>query len=130
VTYPRAISRQDGGAGRPHPDIDAPGHAAGQEAASPLSPEKLRLAKDIAGALTALIEAAEASAAILSADGGEDFARRVQSEGGLANWVRRFERGIIRRALIESKGNQREAARLLGVKASTLNSKMQSLGIR
>src|SRR3712207_6223601 len=95
-----------------------------KEEVSPLSPEKLRLARDIAEALTALIEVAEASAAIVSAEGGSDFARRVQSEGGLTNWVRRFERGLIRRALLESNGNQREAARMLGVKASTLSSKM------
>jgi DNA-binding NtrC family response regulator len=135
VTYPRAIGGQESGAGRPRPgDVDplrrTTDFAPGADAASSLPPEKLRLAKDVAEAMTALIEAAEASAALLSAEGGEDFARRVRAEGGLTNWVRRFEFGVIRRALLESKGNRREAARMLGVHPSTLNSKMKSLGIR
>ena len=40
-----------------------------------------------------------------------------------------FEAGLIRDALIKSKGNQRDAARLLSIKPTTLNAKMKRLGI-
>lgn len=40
-----------------------------------------------------------------------------------------FEASLIRDALIKSKGNQRDAARLLSVKPTTLNAKMKRLGI-
>lgn len=40
-----------------------------------------------------------------------------------------FEASLIRDALVKSKGNQRDAARLLSVKPTTLNAKMKRLGI-
>ena len=40
-----------------------------------------------------------------------------------------FEASLIRDALFKSKGNQRDAAKLLGIKATTLNAKMKRLGI-
>lgn len=40
-----------------------------------------------------------------------------------------FEAGLIRDALMKSKGNQRDAARLLSIKPTTLNAKMKRLGI-
>ena len=43
--------------------------------------------------------------------------------------VRRFEYALIRCALIRTGGNQRRAARLLGIKATTLNSKIKRYGI-
>src|SRR4051812_31355365 len=39
--------------------------------------------------------------------------------------VRRFEIGLITRALQRTRGKQNEAARLLGLKATTLNAKMK-----
>ena len=39
--------------------------------------------------------------------------------------VRRFEMDIIRYALMRSSGSQRRAARMLGVKATTLNAKIK-----
>ena len=39
--------------------------------------------------------------------------------------VRRFEIGLITRALRRAQGNQRAAAQLLGLKATTLNAKMK-----
>lgn len=39
--------------------------------------------------------------------------------------VRRFEIALIRAALIKTKGNQAKAARLLGVKHTTLNAKIK-----
>ena len=41
--------------------------------------------------------------------------------------VRRFEAELIRSALIETGGRQRRAARLLGMKVSTLNTKIKRL---
>ncbi|HUR98121.1 MAG TPA: helix-turn-helix domain-containing protein [Pyrinomonadaceae bacterium] len=40
-----------------------------------------------------------------------------------------FEAALIRDALIKSKGNQRDAAKLLSIKPTTLNAKMKRLGI-
>ena len=40
-----------------------------------------------------------------------------------------FESALIRDALIKCKGNQRDAAKLLSVKPTTLNAKMKRLGI-
>ena len=40
-----------------------------------------------------------------------------------------FETSLIRDALIKSKGNQRDASKLLGIKPTTLNAKMKRLGI-
>jgi DNA-binding NtrC family response regulator len=44
--------------------------------------------------------------------------------------VRRFEIGLIKRALQRAHGKQREAARLLGLKATTLNEKMKQYQMR
>ena len=43
----------------------------------------------------------------------------------LEDEVRRFEIALIRAALIKTKGNQASAARLLGVKHTTLNAKIK-----
>ena len=40
-----------------------------------------------------------------------------------------FEASLISDALIKSKGNQRDAAKLLNIKPTTLNAKMKRLGI-
>ena len=44
--------------------------------------------------------------------------------------VRRFEMGLITRALRRAHGKQKEAARLLGLNATTLNSKMKQYQMR
>ena len=44
--------------------------------------------------------------------------------------VRRFEIGLITRALQRAHGKQKEAARLLGLKATTLNAKMKQYQMR
>ena len=44
--------------------------------------------------------------------------------------VRRFEIGLITQALQRAHGKQKEAARLLGLKATTLNSKMKQYQMR
>ena len=43
--------------------------------------------------------------------------------------VRRFETELIRSALIHTGGRQRQAARLLGTKVTTLNTKIKKYGI-
>jgi transcriptional regulator with GAF, ATPase, and Fis domain len=52
--------------------------------------------------------------------GGIDFYAEVQ----------RFETHLIKMALAETGGNQARAARLLGIKATTLNSKIKSFNIQ
>lgn len=44
--------------------------------------------------------------------------------------VRNFEEGVIREALIQTGGNQTKAARLLGLKVTTLNSKIKRYQIK
>ena len=47
----------------------------------------------------------------------------------LESEVDEFEASLIRDALLKAKGNQRDAARLLSVKPTTLHAKMKRLGI-
>lgn len=44
--------------------------------------------------------------------------------------VQRYEGELIRQALQRTRGNQRRAAKLLGVKVTTLNCKIKRLGIQ
>ena len=48
---------------------------------------------------------------------------------GLQEEVHRYESELIRSALQKTRGNQRRAAKLLGVKVTTLNCKIKRLGI-
>jgi DNA-binding NtrC family response regulator len=48
---------------------------------------------------------------------------------GLQEEVQRYECELIREALQRTRGNQRRAAKLLGVKVTTLNCKIKRLGI-
>jgi DNA-binding NtrC family response regulator len=56
---------------------------------------------------------------------------RVRFEGQFQFYdeVRRFEMNLIERALIQANGKQRPAARLLGMKASTLHAKIKLYNI-
>jgi transcriptional regulator with GAF, ATPase, and Fis domain len=47
----------------------------------------------------------------------------------LAEEVQRFEKDLIRSALLRTGGKQRQAARLLNVKVTTLNAKIKRYGI-
>lgn len=47
----------------------------------------------------------------------------------LADEVQRFEKDLIRCALLRTGGRQRQAARLLNVKVTTLNAKIKRYGI-
>jgi DNA-binding NtrC family response regulator len=48
---------------------------------------------------------------------------------GLQEELQRYESELIRGALQRTRGNQRRAAKLLGVKVTTLNCKIKRLGI-
>ena len=48
---------------------------------------------------------------------------------GLQEELQRYESELIRSALQRTRGNQRRAAQLLGVKVTTLNCKIKRLGI-
>lgn len=63
----------------------------------------------------------------------ESLARRQEPTPprlGLQEEVQRFESELIREALQRTHGNQRRAAKLLGVKVTTLNCKIKRLGIQ
>ena len=49
---------------------------------------------------------------------------------GLQEEVQRYESELIRHALQRTRGNQRRAAKLLGVKVTTLNCKIKRLGLQ
>lgn len=53
----------------------------------------------------------------------------TNSKLGLHEEVQRYEIELIRQALHRTRGNQRRAARLLGVKVTTLNCKIKRFGI-
>ncbi|MGH9903462.1 MAG: helix-turn-helix domain-containing protein, partial [Pyrinomonadaceae bacterium] len=62
----------------------------------------------------------------IGAGAGVDFARGVN----FYDEVRRFEIDLIRRALEQTGGHQSRAARLLGMNATTLNSKIKTYNIQ
>src|ERR1044072_137164 len=49
---------------------------------------------------------------------------------GLQEEMQRYESDLIRDALQPTRGNQRRAAKLLGVKVTTLNCKIKRLGLQ
>ena len=81
---------------------------------------KLDALRDLA--LLLLREVDETKAAL--ADGAGPRGAGLQEE------VQRFESEMIRDALKRTGGHQRRAARLLGVKVSTLNAKIKRYGIK
>lgn len=64
----------------------------------------------------------------------ESLASRQEPQNGhhlgLQEEVQRYESELIRNALLRTGGNQRRAAKLLGVKVTTLNCKIKRLGIQ
>lgn len=61
--------------------------------------------------------------ALESADANDDSELSLQTE------VRRFEAELIRNALVTTGGRQRRAAKLLGMKVTTLNTKIRRYNI-
>jgi transcriptional regulator with GAF, ATPase, and Fis domain len=88
-----------------------PGGAASLE--STLHDERLRMLRDLVLMLLSEVESLQ-------------FERPTRAEGSLClqNQVQRFESDLIRQALHRTGGNQAGAARLLGVKHTTLNAKI------
>lgn len=61
----------------------------------------------------------------------ESLENQIDGDGtlNLQEEVHRFEAALIRVALIKTSGRQRRAARLLGSKVTTLNTKIRRYGI-
>ena len=81
---------------------------------------KVESLREAALSLLKQVEQLEESLAARGAGGSTDLHAEVQ----------RFESEIIRDALKKTGGHQRRAARMLGVKVSTLNAKIRRYGIR
>lgn len=84
------------------------------------TPEETRIASLKVLAMTLLQQVESLETQIASADA---------PEFNLQDEVHRFEAAIIRCALEKTGGRQRRAARLLGVKVTTLNTKIKRLNI-
>jgi DNA-binding NtrC family response regulator len=84
----------------------------------PASGKKLKILKDMVTILSMAVESLEA-------------AESMDIEKGLNFYaeVRRFEIGLIRRALKKTGGNQSQAARLLGLNQTTLHGKIKQYKI-
>ena len=54
---------------------------------------------------------------------------QLPEEGDLKSRLLAYERGLITAALAETRGNQRRAARQLGILPTTLHEKMKRLGL-
>jgi DNA-binding NtrC family response regulator len=99
-------------------------------------------AKDEAACLPAALEAlhtseadGEAVASQTSPSSMPALARYINDLGlnqgiNLMTETRRFEREIIERALELTEGNQKHAAKLLGLQSSTLNAKVKKYGLK
>ena len=92
---------------------------AAQAAEAGLS-RKIESLRELAVSLLRQVEQLEAELASRGAERGADLQAEVQ----------RFETEMICDALKRTGGHQRRAARLLGVKVSTLNAKIKRYGIR
>jgi DNA-binding NtrC family response regulator len=82
---------------------------------------QLSAIKELAYALLGEVEslAEDQDLAAKPADGGE-------AEGDFYEMVEEYEKLLIRRALVKARGNQAQAARMLRLKPTTLNSKMKA----
>ncbi|HYN85949.1 MAG TPA: helix-turn-helix domain-containing protein [Pyrinomonadaceae bacterium] len=94
--------------------------AAAGESGEPLLENKVEALRELAQNLLRQVEAL----------GDTVQARRAGSHLDLHTEVQRFECEIIRDALKRTGGHQRRAARLLGVKVSTLNAKIKRYKIQ
>jgi len=93
---------------------------------SPQLADRVQELKDLALILLKETQSLERETLLsrLTSPGGPD---RLDIENGikLDDAVRQFESGIIQQALLITGGNQARAARLLGIKANTLNYKVK-----
>jgi DNA-binding NtrC family response regulator len=97
--------------------------AAGAEPGGEKVETNIRTLRDVADALSAAAEVLETSS--------HDNSHRINVEDGidLDDEVNRFETELIRRALVRTHGNQKRASALLGLKPTTLNTKIKKFGI-
>ncbi len=93
---------------------------------SPQLAERVQELKDLALVLLKETQSLERET-LLSRLTSPDGPDRLDIENGikLDDAVRQFESGIIQQALLITGGNQARAARLLGIKANTLNYKVK-----
>ena len=93
---------------------------------SPQLAERVQELKDLALTLLKETQSLERET-LLSELSGQQGPHRLDIENGikLDDAVRRFESGLIQQALLITGGNQARAARLLGIKANTLNYKVK-----
>jgi DNA-binding NtrC family response regulator len=100
-------------------------HARGFEE-SPQLADRVQELKDLALVLLKETQSLERET-LLSRLTSPDGPDRLDIENGikLDDAVRQFESGIIQQALLITGGNQARAARLLGIKANTLNYKVK-----
>ncbi|HKC66190.1 MAG TPA: helix-turn-helix domain-containing protein [Pyrinomonadaceae bacterium] len=92
----------------------------------PSAADRIHQLKDLASALLNEVRGLEQDRLLLELSAAQDI-YKLDIENGirLDDIVRRFERNIIRQALIITSGNQSRAARLLGIKPNTLNYKIK-----
>lgn len=93
------------------------------EVSNTAAESNIRTLRDVAIALAAAAEALETSS--------HEDSQRINVENGidLDDEVSRFETSLIRRALIRTHGNQKRASVLLGLKPTTLNTKIKKYRI-
>ena len=95
-------------------------HRSGNDA----RPAKVRHEDNLDTRLNGLKDVALKLLSAVESLGGGQF-QRATTELSLDDEVKRFESKLIREALAKTGGNQARAARLLGVKHTTLNAKIK-----
>lgn len=75
---------------------------------------------------TLMLREVESIEKVVPTTDGNDF---DANDFCLQNEVQRYEAALIRSALVKAAGRQRQAARLLGVKVTTLNAKIKKYDI-
>ena len=92
----------------------------------PSAADRVHQLKDLAFALLNEVRGLEQDRLLLELSAAQDIYKLDIEKGiKLDDVVSQFEKNIIKQALIITGGNQARAARLLGVKANTLNYKVK-----
>ncbi|PYS49994.1 MAG: hypothetical protein DMF68_08395 [Acidobacteria bacterium] len=92
----------------------------------PSAADRVHQLKDLAFALLNEVRGLEQDRLLLELSAAQDIYKLDIEKGiKLDDVVSQFEKNIIKHALIITGGNQARAARLLGVKANTLNYKVK-----
>jgi DNA-binding NtrC family response regulator len=91
----------------------------------PKEPERGAASESLHSQVRLISEAALSLLDQIESVGEEQEAHSGGAAASLSDEVRRLEIRLIRNALSQTRGHQRKAARLLGVKATTLNAKIK-----